>query len=128
MIRTMKYLSICICLFLSACIQSPVFKAKEYALIKSNYPIIRLNGNDIAPSYQLDLKAGETSVVIVYHSYRYDYHCTFSWEVKPGTTYEVTDHEKKYPLTLYRWVRKNRFWANRLNPLDPLACSKKQTE
>ena len=111
-----------ICLFLSACVQAPVFKQGGYALIKSNYPMVSLNGVEIESSYELDIEAGETIMVIVYHSYQYNYVCTFSWTAVAGTAYEVTDHEKSYPLTLYRWVRKNSLWAIRMDPVDPVQC------
>jgi hypothetical protein len=114
---------ICCCIFLSACVQAPVFKEEGYALIRSNYPIVSLNGAEIEPAYDMDLKAGENTLVIVYHSYQYDYFCTFTWAAVSGAVYEVTDHEKSYPLTLYRWVRKNSLWAIRLDPLDPLQCT-----
>jgi len=117
-------LYIFICLFLSACVQAPVFKEGGYALIKSNYPMVSLNAVDIEPSYELDIEAGETTLKIVYHTYQYNYACVFSWTAVAGTAYEVTDHDKSYPLTLYRWVRKNRLWSIRLDPLDPLQCTR----
>ena len=109
-----------ISMLLSACVQAPVFKQEGYALIKSNYPIVSLNGAAIESSYELDLEAGESTVVIVYDSYQYDYSCTFTWTAEAATAYEVTDQEKSYPLTLYRWVKKNSLWAIRMDPLDPL--------
>lgn len=124
MIR-LSSLFICSCLILSACVQAPVFKAEGYAFIKSNYPIVSLNGVEMDPSYQLDLEAGETTLVIVYHSYQYDYSCTFGWTAVADTAYEVTDQENSYPLTLYRWHRRNSLWASRLDPLDPLKCARK---
>ena len=114
-----------LCLLLSSCVQSPVFKKEDYALIKSSYPIVAINGNAIEKTYQLDLEAGENSLLVVYNSYQYDYYCTFSWLAVAGTAYEVTDHENMYPLTLYRWHRKNGLWAIRLAPVDPLECTQK---
>lgn len=116
---------VCGCLLLNACVQVPVFKQDGYALINSNYPIVNLNGVEIEPAYQLDIEAGETTLVIVYNTYQYDYACTFSWTAAAGTAYEVTDQENSYPLTLFRWVRKNDLWAIRLDPLDPLQCIRK---
>ena len=110
---------------LSSCVQPPVFKTEEYALIKSNYPIVAINGNEIENTYQLDLEAGENSLVVVYNTYQHDYFCTFSWVAMAGTAYEVTDQENQYPLTLYRWHRKNDLWAIRLDPVDPLECDQK---
>jgi hypothetical protein len=111
-------------MLLSACVQAPVFKEEGYALIKSSYPIVSLNGAEIEPEYVLDIKAGETTLIIVYHSYQYDYTCTFTWTAEAATAYEVTDHEKNYPLTLYRWVRKNSLWAIRMDPVDPFQCAR----
>ena len=109
-------------LILGSCVQAPPFKGDEYALITSNYPIISVNGTDIEESYKLDLATGENTLVIVYHTYSKDYHCTFTWQAVAGVAYEVTDQENSYPLTLYRWQRKNRLWALRLDPVDPSEC------
>jgi len=114
------------CLFLSACVQAPVYKGDGYAFFRSNYPVVSVNGVEIEPSYKLDIPAGENALIIIYHTYRHDYHCTFTWTAVTGTAYEVTDQYNKYPLTLYRWVRKNRFLASRLDPTDPLKCSREQ--
>ena len=113
------------CLLLSSCVEIPAFKFEDYALIKSNYPIIAINGNEIEETYKLDLEAGENTLLVVYNTYQYDYHCTFSWIAQAGTAYEITDHENQYPLTLYRWHRKNSLWAIRLDPVDPLECTQK---
>jgi len=113
------------CMVLSSCVQPPVFKTEEYALIKSNYPIVAINGNEIKKTYKLDLEAGENSLVVVYNTYQHDYFCTFSWTAMAGTAYEVTDQENQYPLTLYRWHKKIDLWAIRLDPVDPLECDQK---
>lgn len=117
-----------LCLLLSSCVQLPVFKTEEHAVIVSSYPIVAINGVEIEKAYQLDLKAGENLLVIVYNTYEYDYFCTFNWQAKAGTAYEVTDQENQYPLTLYRWYKKNDLWAIRFNPVDPVECSKKLKE
>ncbi len=116
---------ICIMLLVSACVKAPVFKGGDYALIKSSYPIVNVNGVDVEPLYSLDLEAGENALVIVYNSYQHDYFCSFSWTAVANTAYEVVDKENRYPLTLYRWVRTNSLWASRLDPVDPLECVKK---
>ena len=116
---------ICSLLFLSACVKAPVFKDGDYAFIKSNYPIVNINGVEIEPVYRLDLEAGDNTAVIVYHSYQYDYFCTFSWTAVGKTAYEAVDQDNRYPLTLYRWVRTNGLWASRLDPMDPLECIRK---
>ena len=120
------YLSICAVLFLSACVQAPVFKDEGYAHIKSNYPIVNLNGVEIEPAYTLDIKAEKNTLVIVYHTYQHYYYCTFTWTAVANTAYEVTDQENKYPLTLFRWVRSNGLWAARLDPMNPVECSPEQ--
>ncbi len=114
-----------LCLLLSSCVQPPVFKAEDYALIKSNYPIVVINGIATEDTYKQDLEAGDNSLVVVYNTYQYDYFCTFSWVAMAGTAYEITDQENQYPLTLYRWHRKNSLWAIRLDPVDPLECTQK---
>ena len=112
-------------LILSACVQPPAFKGDNDAFIRSNYPIINVNGEEIEPSYKTYLEPGENTLVITYLTYRHDYHCTFKWEVEANTVYEVTDQGNRYPLTLYRWIRSNSFWAARLDPIDPVKCIKK---
>jgi len=112
-------------LLLSSCVQAPVFKTEDHAHIKSNYPIVSLNGSETEKTYQLDLETGENSLVIVYNTYQYDYFCTFNWTAMAGTDYEVTDQENQYPLTLYRWYKRNGLWAVRLDPVDPLECAQK---
>jgi hypothetical protein len=117
-------LFICSSLLLSSCVQSPTFKADDHAVITSNYPIVSVNDVELLEeTYKLDIEAGENTLVIVYHTYQHDYHCTFSWTAVAGTAYEVTDQENKYPLTLYRWIRRNSLWAVRLNPVDPMECT-----
>lgn len=111
-----------VCLILSACVQAPVFKGQDYAFFRSNYPVVSVNGIEAEPSYSLDIPAGENTLVIVYHTYRFDYSCTFTWTAEGETAYEVTDQDNRYPLTLYRWVRTNSLWASRLDPADPLEC------
>jgi len=115
---------IILCLLLSSCVQRPMFKNENSALIKSNYPIIEINGEKIAETYQLDLKAGENAVLILYNTYQYNYFCRFEWQAKAGNAYEVTDQENQYPLTLYHWRKKNRLWAIRLNPIKAKTCQK----
>jgi len=112
-------------LLLSGCVQAPGFTVENTALIKSNYPIIAINDVAIEKTYKLDLDAGENSLIVVYNTYEYDYLCTFKWVAKAGTVYEVTDQENQYPLTLYRWHRKNSLWSIRLDPVDPQACTRK---
>ena len=109
-------------LLLASCVQAPTFKGEGYALITSNYPIVSVNGVAVEDTYKLDIDTGENTLVIIYRTYTKDYHCSFTWTATAGTAYEVTDQENSYPLTLYRWVRKNRLWALRLDPVDPSEC------
>lgn len=122
-----KRILLCICtvLMLGACVQPSVFKQDGYAFIRSNYPIVEVNGEVVEPLYRLDLVAGETTLVIVYNTYQHDYYCTFSWTAEPGIAYEVTDQENQYPLTLYRWDKTNSLWASRLDPQNPQQCIRK---
>ena len=102
-------LIICVCLSLGACVQAPVYKGDDYAFFRSNYPVVNVNGVEIEPSYKLDIPVGENTLVIIYHTYRFDYYCTFTWTAVADTAYEVTDQDNKYPLTLYRWVTDEQF-------------------
>lgn len=115
----------CSCLILGACVRLVEFKADNYAYIRSNYPIVKVNGEELEPVYRLDIEAGANTVVIVYNTYRHDYYCPFSWTSVANTVYEVTDQGNRYPLTLYRWVRTNSLWATRLDPTDPVDCISK---
>jgi hypothetical protein len=119
-------LTIGICLLLGACVQAPVFRGEDYAFFRSNYPVISINGEAIEPSYRLDIPTGKTTLIIVYHTYRFDYYCTFTWTAVAETAYEVTDQDNRYPLTLYRWARTNSLWASRLDSIDPLECIPEQ--
>ncbi len=114
-----------LCLLLNSCVQLPEFKTEDSSLITSNYPIVAVNGIEIEKTYRLDLEAGENILIIIYDTYRYDYFCKFSWLAMAGTAYEVTDQENQYPLTLYRWHKRNGLWTTRLEPVDPLECSPK---
>lgn len=117
------------CLILSGCVQTPPVKQGDYALLISNYPIIQINGEVIdsesGERYKQDIKAGDNNAVIVYNTYTYDFFCSFSWQAESGQVYEVTDQENAEPLTLYRWKRKNRLWAQRLDPVNPTHCDRK---
>ena len=110
------------CFFVHGCVQAPVFKEGDFAQVRSNYPIVNVNGAEVPPAYALDIEAGENTLVIIYNTYQYDYHCTFSWQAVAQTAYEVTDQENRQPLTLYRWLRKNGMWAIRMDPVDPIQC------
>ena len=116
-------------IILSSCVQTPPVKPGDHALLISNYPIIQINSEAIDGEsderYKQDIKAGENNAVIVYNTYTYDYFCSFTWQAESGQVYEVTDQENAEPLTLYRWKRKNRFWAMRLDPVDPTHCERK---
>lgn len=112
------------CLLVHGCVQAPVFKEGDFASIRSNYPIVNVNGADVPPAYALDIDAGKNTLVIIYNTYQYDYLCTFTWEAKAATAYEVTDQERREPLTLYRWVRRNGLWAIRMDPVDPDQCTR----
>jgi hypothetical protein len=113
-------------LLVSACVRTPPIKGEGYAYIRSNYPIVSVNDETVEPVYQLDIKAGENSLVIVYHTYQHDYFCTFNWIAEADSIYEVTDQDNAYPLTLYRWKRTNSLWASRLDPVDPMKCDVQQ--
>ena len=110
------------CLYLAGCVQMPVIKEADHALLQSNYPVISLNNQKVQHLYKLYVPAGNNTLVVIYPTYRFDYRCTFTWTAQAGSAYEITDQYDKYPLTLYRWKRANDLWASRQEPLDPLDC------
>ena len=120
--KTRFLLAACCFLITTACVRQPEFRGPDYAFLRSNYPIVELNGERIEPAYRLDIPAGKMNAVIVYKTYRHDYICTFSWIAESNTVYEVTSQWNSDPLTLYRWVRTNSLWASRLDPAVPLDC------
>ena len=122
--NTRFFLTCLAVVLLSACVKTPVFKGENYAHIESSHAIVSINGNKVAPTYSLDLPAGDNTLVALYPTYRFQYYCQFAWKAEPHTAYEITDQENKYPLTLYRWKRANDLWAKRLDPVDPVKCSK----
>ena len=109
----------------NACVKAPVYKEENHAFVKSSHAIIKVNNEQIEPAYAVNLKAGENTLVVLYRTYRHDYYCEFQWHSIPQTAYEITDQENKYPLTLYRWKKQNDLWASRLDPVDPVNCTKK---
>lgn len=109
---------------LTACVKAPVYKGDNYAYVKSSHAIININDEQIEPVYAVNIKSGNNTLVVLYRTYRHDYYCEFQWTSKPQTSYEITNQENKLPLTLYRWKRQNGLWASRLNPVDPVKCSK----
>ena len=126
---SLSAVALLICLALSGCVQTPPVKPGDHALLISNYPITRINGeaidSDSSERYRQDIMAGVNTAVIVYNTYSYDYFCSFTWTAEPRLIYEVTDQENAKPLTLYRWKRKNRFWSQRLDPVEPTHCERK---
>ena len=112
-------------LLTNACVKAPVYKGENHALVKSSHAIIKVNDEQIEPAYALNLKTGENTLVVLYRTYRHDYYCEFQWISKSQTAYEITDQENKYPLTLYHWKRQNDYLALRLDPIDPVKCTKK---
>ena len=122
--KTRFLLLACCCLLTTACVRQPGFKGPDYAFLRSSYPVVELNGEEIEPAYGLDIPVGEMRAVIVYKTYRHDYICSFSWIAETNTVYEVTSQWNSYPLTLYRWERTNSLWASRLEPADPTDCKR----
>jgi hypothetical protein len=120
---TRFFFAVTLVLMIGGCVTKPQYKGEKYALLKSSHAIISVNGEPIDASYKLDIRSGQNSIVVRYPTYLNTYFCEFVWEVRSGTTYEITDHEDRYPLTLYRWKRQNDWLAKRLDPIDPRGCS-----
>lgn len=115
-------------ILLQGCISAGSAAPKRGVLLKSSYPIISLDEKDIEPSYELELEAGHHTLMVVYSTYRKNYHCLFTWQAQADTRYEIVDSSNTYPLTLFRWARRNGLWAIRYDPLDPERCEKRAVE
>lgn len=119
-----RFIFVCLTiLYIGSCVQAPNFKGDDYSFIKSSHTIVSVNGEGVDPKYTMDLMVGETTLVVLYRTYRHSYYCLFKWTSESRTAYEITDQENQYPLTLYRWKRENDLWASRLDPIDPVKCS-----
>ena len=95
------------------------------AQLQSWSPILELDGLAPPDSYQLELEPGEHELLVVYHTYRRDYHCRFRFEARPGMRYEIIDRSNPQPLVLYRWSRQNGLWAKRSEAVNPVACEER---
>ena len=113
---------------LAGCIAPGPAAPEGKVLLKANYPIVKIDNVAIESVYETVLSPGEHTVTVVYHTYRWDYHCRFRWQAEPDQRYEINNSENIHPLTLYRWVRANGLWAIRYDPLDPELCEKQPIE
>lgn len=108
---------------LSACTQAPVLPDGK-AEIFSPYPIINVDGKTVSSPYSVLLNAGEHRLQIQYGTVLWNYLCDFTLQLQAGRRYEVVDHKKQYPITLYRWSVANPLWATRKDALQPTHCEK----
>ncbi|MEP1471598.1 MAG: hypothetical protein ABJK25_11545 [Halieaceae bacterium] len=107
-------------LSLLACVEQPAHQeAGERAQLRSWMKIISIDGVAPEDPYLLMLEPGQHRMEVLYQTYRQDYLCLFQFEVAGGSSYEVVDHSNLQPLVLYRWVRANVVWAERLDPVFP---------
>lgn len=97
----------------------------ESVVVNSSYYLTHLNREVIEPVFDLWLNPGAHQITVIYPTLRYDYHCVFNWLAEPLQRYEVIHQEKKQPLVMYRWVRKNALWAEREDPVYPVCKRKK---
>jgi hypothetical protein len=105
----------------SGCVSAPILNG-EQASLRTNHPIISLDGKTIDEQTDLRLQPGVHSLQAVYRTHLHDYICYFKWVVEANMHYEIVDHNNADPLTLYRWKRSNVLWAQRLEPLPPINC------
>jgi hypothetical protein len=124
--NTRFFIIFIVVVFFSACVKAPVYKSDNYARIESSHAIVSINGKQVTPAYSLDLPVGDNTLVALYLTYSYKYYCQFAWKTTSRTTYEITDHGNKCPLTLYRWKKANDLWAERLDPVDPVKCTREK--
>lgn len=109
------------CFVLSGCISpEPDYSGK--ALLRSAHPLVKLDQEILPGLYELYVAPGEYTVQAVYETASHDYVCTFKWRAEAQTRYEIAAHEKQYPLSLYRWKRRNSLWAVRLDAVSPISC------
>ncbi|BCD96850.1 hypothetical protein [Marinagarivorans cellulosilyticus] len=107
----------------SSCVTAPVLEG-DLASLRTNHPVISVDGNAIAEQTDLRLQPGVHTIQAVYRTHLYEYICYFQWVVEANRHYEIVDHKEADPLTLYRWQRKNALWATRLEPVHPDQCKK----
>lgn len=82
--------------------------------------ILELDGSAPENPYRLLLAPGQHTINVLYKTYQYDYLCHFEFHAAGGQSYEIVDHSNPQPLVMYRWVRANGAWAERLDPVAPL--------
>ena len=107
--------------FLVSCVEHPLHRHDgSQALLDSLVPVIELDGQAPKNAYRLMLDPGPHTFQVKVEMYLRTYHCVFEFEAVAGEAYEIVDHSNAEPVVLYRWVRTNRFWAERVDPVRPV--------
>jgi hypothetical protein len=108
-------------LLLSACVEHhPHREEANQALVRSWMKILSVNGSAPEDPYVVMLSPGPQQMDVLFQTYREEYLCRFEFEAVAGYSYDVVDHSNPQPLVLYRWVRVNGAWAERLDPVLPV--------
>ena len=108
-------------LALSACVEHHSHReGASQALVRSWMKILSVNGTAPEDPYLVMLSPGPQQMDVLYRTYRQDYLCHFEFDAVAGYSYDVVDHSNPQPLVLYRWVRANGAWAERLDPVLPV--------
>jgi len=112
-----------LCIFMPACVQVPVPTELGWSTLTSPYAIVAVDGVSQSGVFELSLKPGEHRIIVLYPTLQKNYRCEFFWAVQPSYHYEIVAHSDVHPLTLYRWQKRNVFWALRTEALHPLVCN-----
>ncbi len=105
---------------LAGCVQQPAHREEgTHALLFSWTPIVSINGEKPEDAYRNLILPGDYRLEVLYRTYRRDFLCHFEFTAEGGRSYEVVDHTNPEPLVLYRSVRANGAWVERLDPVLP---------
>ena len=109
----------------AGCVQHHAHRAAgEEAQLRSWMRILEVDGAPPEDPFLVMLPPGRHQALAVYPTVRNDYLCRFEFDVVGGASYEIVDHSNPEPLVLYRWVRANGVWAERLDPVHPTCESR----
>jgi len=122
--KKQRLIIISLCGLCFGCVHPPQLEDEYSASLKSNYPIVSIDGENNSEHHSVQLPQGIHTVEALYKTHRYVLRCKFKWQVKPGQHYEIVSHNTADPLILYRWQRRNALWAERKEPLEPLHCTR----
>lgn len=111
-----------ITLSLAACSSYSPIKDGDLAEIFGSYAVVSIDGIKPDNPYSVKVPGGSHKVEVYYETYSWTYQCLFEFELISGRRYEVVAHNKKYPLTIYRWARNKWLWSRRLEAIEATDC------